>query len=242
MSVTISKYREYDSDIYVADIVLDSAELLKTQLASAVNGGNWEVVSDISKTCEGLILSINGDCWASRNGYSIKNGVLIRDTITKYSKGFTFQEPGQEDLVLFKDGSAKIVKEGDVSAEELLKEGAWQLFNFGPTLIDDHRDVSANSVTTTDVAGSRNPRTAVGLFEDLHYLFVVVDGRSSENKGVTCAQLAEFGMKLGLKCLYNLDGGGSSTIYFNGEVINKPCRHKNKIEEQTVSDIVYVGY
>ena len=59
---------------------------------------------------------------------------------------------------------------------------------------------------------------------------------------MTCAQLAEFGMKLGLKCLYNLDGGGSSTIYFNGEVINKPCRHKNKIEEQTVSDIVYVGY
>jgi exopolysaccharide biosynthesis protein len=243
MSVSITKYREFDSDIFVVDVVLDSTDLLKAQLATAVGRkSNWEVVSDISKTCENLIVSVNGDCWASRNGYSIKNGVLIRDSVTRYSKGLTFREPGQEDMVIFKDGSVRIIKEGEVSAEELMEMGAWQLFNFGPALINDYADVSKTSVTTTDVADSKNPRTAIGSIDDLHYVFVVVDGRSTSNKGVTCSQLAEFGMKLGLRYFYNLDGGGSSTLYFNGEVINQPCRHKNKVEEQTVSDIIYVGH
>ena len=41
---------------------------------------------------------------------------------------------------------------------------------------------------------------------------------------------------------YNLDGGGSSTMYFNGQVINKPTTNGNKISERAVSDIVYIGY
>ncbi|MBQ7635881.1 MAG: phosphodiester glycosidase family protein [Lachnospiraceae bacterium] len=248
MAVTITKYREYNSDIFVVDVVLNSVDLLKTQLASVVRGGNWEVVSDISKACDNLILSINGDCWASRNGYSIKNGVLIRDSITKYTKTLTSEEPGQEDYVIFSDGTAKVIKEGEVTAEELIEMGAWQLFNFGPALIEDHKNVSRTSVSTSNVAKETAPRTAIGVMDDLHYVFIVVDGRSWTqklnfmNKGVTCYQLADFAMKLGVESLYNLDGGGSSTLYFNGEVINNPCRNGKKIEEQTVSDIIYVGY
>ena len=41
---------------------------------------------------------------------------------------------------------------------------------------------------------------------------------------------------------YNLDGGGSSTMYFNGEVINKPTTNGRSIKERSVSDIVYIGY
>ncbi len=249
MTVTITKYREYDSDIYVVDAIVNSADLLKTQLSNAVKkNSNWEVVSDISEACDNLIISINGDCWVSRNGYSIKNGVLIRDSITKTTKTFTTEEPDQEDYVIFSDGSAKVIKEGEISAQELIEMGAWQLFNFGPVLIDDYKDVSGTSVTTTDVAKSKAPRTAIGTIDNNHFVFIVADGRSWTkelgymNKGVTCYQLAEFGMKLGLKSLYNLDGGGSSTLYYNGEVMNNPCRHGDKIEESKVSDIVYIGY
>lgn len=46
----------------------------------------------------------------------------------------------------------------------------------------------------------------------------------------------------GVKTAYNLDGGGSSTLYFNGQVINKPTTGGNKISERAVSDIVYIGY
>ena len=46
----------------------------------------------------------------------------------------------------------------------------------------------------------------------------------------------------GVKTAYNLDGGGSSTLYFNGQVINKPTTGGNTISERAVSDIVYIGY
>ena len=46
----------------------------------------------------------------------------------------------------------------------------------------------------------------------------------------------------GVKTAYNLDGGGLSTLYFNGQVINKPTTGGNTISERAVSDIVYIGY
>lgn len=48
--------------------------------------------------------------------------------------------------------------------------------------------------------------------------------------------------KLGVKTAYNLDGGGSSTMHFNGEVINDPTTNGKSIKERGVSDIVYIGY
>jgi len=47
---------------------------------------------------------------------------------------------------------------------------------------------------------------------------------------------------LGADVAYNLDGGGSSTMVFNGEVINNPTTNGNTIKERSVSDIVYIGY
>ncbi len=244
MSVRIDRYREYDSDIYVVDIVLNSADYLKTQIASAIKRRtNYATVSEISAVCDDLVVSINGDCWFVRNGYSIKNGVVLRDDISKTTSGITVAAPEQEDLVFFADGSARIIREGEVTVDELMEQGAVNLFNFGPTLIENGENVleSSYSVMTEKVKGT-NPRTAIGVYDDLHYAFVVVDGRTSQSKGVSLTKLAAFGMKLGLETFYNLDGGGSSTLYFNGEVINKPCRKKNKIEEQGVNDIVYVAY
>ncbi len=242
MSVRIDRYREYDSDIYVVDIVLNSADFLKTQISSATRK-RYATVSEISAVSDNLVVSINGDCWYVRNGYSIKNGVVLRDEISKTTSGITVDAPEQEDLVFFADGSARIIREGEVTVDELMEQGAVNLFNFGPTLIENGENVleSSYSVMTEKIKGT-NPRTAIGVYDDLHYAFVVVDGRTSQSNGMSLTKLAAFGMKLGLETFYNLDGGGSSTLYFNGEVINKPCRKKNKIGEQGVTDIVYVAY
>ena len=47
--------------------------------------------------------------------------------------------------------------------------------------------------------------------------------------------------KLGTQTAYNLDGGGSSTMYFNGNVVNNPTTSGDSIKERSVSDIVYIG-
>ena len=87
-----------------------------------------------------------------------------------------------------------------------------------------------------------NPRTAIGIIDENHYIIVVSDGRTSESEGLSLYQLAEIMKSYGAKTAYNLDGGGSSTLYFNGQVINKPTTGGNKILERAVSDIVYIGY
>ena len=69
---------------------------------------------------------------------------------------------------------------------------------------------------------------------------MVSDGRTDESEGLSLYELATFMESLGVKAAYNLDGGGSSTMYFNGKVINNPTTN-GKIKEREVSDIVYIG-
>lgn len=68
-------------------------------------------------------------------------------------------------------------------------------------------------------------------------MFVVVDGRSSTSAGVTMSELAQIMVDLGATTAYNLDGGGSSEMWFNGEVVNSPSNGG----ERATSDILYIG-
>ena len=114
------------------------------------------------------------------------------------------------------------------------------LLAFGPSLVENGEiTVDTNSEVGQSMAS--NPRTAIGIIDENHYIIVVSDGRTSESEGLSLYQLAEVMKSYGVKTAYNLDGGGSSTLYFNGQVINKPTTN-GTISERAVSDIVYIGY
>ena len=232
IQITLTEYRENDTTVYVADIVLSSPEYLQTAFAQSSYGRNvTEKTSEMAQDA-GAILAINGDYYgAQEKGYVIRDGVLYRDTA----------KTDQQDLVIYEDGTMKIISEDEVTAEELLEEGAKEVLAFGPALITD----GEIAVTESDEVGkamASNPRTAIGMIDDLHYVFVVSDGRTEESEGLSLLELAEFMDSLGVKTAYNLDGGGSSTMYFNGEVINQPTTNGKSIQERSVSDIVYIGY
>ncbi len=232
IQITLSEYEEYDTAIYVADIQLSDASYLQTALAQGLYGKN--VTAETSETAESVdaILAINGDYYGSQErGYVLRNGVLYRSTA----------ESGQEDLVIYEDGSFEIINESEVSAEELLENGAVQILSFGPALITN-RSIAVTENEEVGKAKSSNPRTAIGIIDDLHYVFVVSDGRTDESEGLSLYELAEFMESLGVETAYNLDGGGSSTMYFNGQVVNNPTTTGNSIKEREVSDIVYIGY
>ena len=91
-------------------------------------------------------------------------------------------------------------------------------------------------------AMSSNPRTAIGVVDSLHYIILVSDGRTSESEGLSLYEVADIMQQYGCSTAYNLDGGGSSTMYFNGQIINNPTTNGRKISERSVSDIVYIGY
>lgn len=227
--VTVYSYRVDDSTVYVADVQLSSASSLQTAFAQSSYGKNvTETTSDMAGDV-GAVLAINGDFYgAQESGYVIRNGVLYRDTV----------RDGQEDLVIYADGGFEIVDESSVSAEQLLADGAQQVLSFGPGLVEDGQ-IAVSENDEVDKAMTGNPRTAIGIIDDLHYVFVVSDGRTSESTGLTLYQLAQVMSDLGVQTAYNLDGGGSSTMVFQGSVVNNPTSG-NGISERKVSDIVYV--
>ena len=230
ISVEITEERIGDTTVYVADVRLASSEYLRTAFADNSYGRNvTDTTSDIAESVN-AVLAINGDFYgAQQSGYVIRNGVLYRNTAKK----------GAEDLVIYVDGSFAIIRESEVTAEELLESGAMQVLSFGPALIEN----GAIAVSVNDEVGrakSSNPRTAIAVIDDLHYLFVVSDGRTEESEGLTLYELACFLQSKGAQTAYNLDGGGSSTMVFNDLVVNNPTSGRS-IKERSVSDIVYIG-
>lgn len=233
ISVNIETLRKSDTTVYVADIQVSSSEYLKTALAQNTYGTNiTETTSSVAST-NNAIFAINGDYYgANETGYVIKNGVLYRDTT---------RSSDHEDLVQYSDGTFGVISEEEQTAQELLDSGVINTFTFGPTLVKD----GEIAVSTSDEVGramSDNPRTAIGIIDENHYIIIVSDGRTDESSGLTLYEMAELMQSYGVKLAYNLDGGGSSTMYFNGKVVNNPTTNGNTIQERAVSDIVYIGY
>lgn len=227
-SITVTKYQEYDTAIYVADITVSSAEIIKTALADDTYGKNITAYTSTIASENQAVLAINGDYYgAQESGYVIRNGVAYRET-----------SDGEDILVLYADGSMKVLDSDDVTVQELLDQGVWQAWSFGPGLLSDGV-VTVGENTEVSRAMNSNPRTAIGQIDDNHYVFVVSDGRTDESKGLSLYELAEFMENLGCRTAYNLDGGGSSTMYFNGSVVNNPTTN-GRIKERAVSDIVYI--
>ena len=234
ISVNLSETTVNNTQVYVADITLSSSDYLKTAFAQNAYGTNVTAKTSVTAADNDAILAVNGDYYgANSSGYVIRNGVVYRDTVRENSNN--------GDLVIYKDGSFKIIYEDQISAEQLVKDGAVNLLAFGPALVENG-EIAVGKNQEVGQAMASNPRTAIGIIDENHYIIVVSDGRTSESEGLSLYQLAEVMKSYGAKTAYNLDGGGSSTLYFNGQVINKPTTGGNKISERAVSDIVYIGY
>lgn len=228
--ITVTQYRAYDSNIYVADVEVTDGTSILSAFANNTYGRNiTDTTSDMAEE-NNAVLAINGDYYGARqSGYVIRNGVVYRN-----------QGSNGEDMVISKDGTLSFISESDTTTDSLIQKQAWQVLSFGPVLVENGQI----AVTENDEVGmalASNPRTAIGTVAKNHYLFVVSDGRTSESAGLSLYELANFMKSLGATNVYNLDGGGSSTMVFQGEVVNNPTTNGNKISERAVSDILYIG-
>ena len=219
---------------YVADVVLDDATTLKSAFAEDTYGENiTETTSAIAEDHNG-IFAINGDYYGFRDtGIVIRNGVVYRD------------EGARQGLAFYKDGTVKVYDETTTTAEQLIGDGVWNTLSFGPSLLADGEiasgieDVEVDTNFGNHSIQGEQPRTAVGVIDENHLVFVVVDGRSpGYSAGVTMTGLAQIMKDLGATTAYNIDGGGSSTMYFNGSLVNNPLG-ENK--ERGTSDILYIA-
>ena len=228
--ITVTRYRAYDSNIYVADVEVTDGTSILSAFANNTYGRNiTDTTSDMAEE-NNAVLAINGDYYGARqSGYVIRNGVVYRN-----------QGSNGEDMVISKDGSLSFISESDTTTDSLIQKQAWQILSFGPVLVENGQ-IAVTENDEVGMAMASNPRTAIGTVAKNHYLFVVSDGRTSESAGLSLYELANFMKSLGATKVYNLDGGGSSTMVFQGEVVNNPTTNGNKISERAVSDILYIG-
>lgn len=219
---------------FVADVkVLDAIQL---QNAFAENQFGRNIIAYTSTIAEqnDAIFAINGDYYGFRSdGIIIRNGVIYRD------------EPARIGLAFYLDGSMQVYDETGTSAQELLDAGAWNTLSFGPALLEEGELVSNLDRVEIDTNFGNHPiqgyqpRTGVGIIDENHFVFIVVDGRSNGySQGVTLDQFAQMFKDLGCTEAYNLDGGGSATMYFMGRVVNNPLG-RNK--ERGTSDILFIS-
>ncbi|MGB7209359.1 MAG: phosphodiester glycosidase family protein [Pyrinomonadaceae bacterium] len=116
---------------------------------------------------------------------------------------------------------------------EDITNGVPQLIKNGKIDITWEQEKASKSFVET-----RHPRTAVAKMKDGKFLMITVDGRQpGVSVGMSLQELAEYLLSLGAVDAMNLDGGGSTTMFLDGKVVNKPS---DKEGERKVSDAILV--
>ena len=218
---------------YTADVVVSDATALRSAFANNEYGTNITAKPSRIAAEHNAVLAINGDYYGFRtDGILIRNGVVYRD------------DGVRQGLALYADGRAEVYDETATTAQALINAGVWNTCSFGPALVDGGvvlqgiDDVEVDTNFGNHSIQGPQPRTALGWVGSGHYLLVVVDGRDEGySRGATMTELARIMADLGCQVAYNLDGGGSSAMYWNGQIINQPSNGG----ERATSDILYIA-
>jgi len=120
----------------------------------------------------------------------------------------------------------KIAQEKDLKLE-ILTMPEWDNVNHiisgGPYLVKNDKVFIDMTEQNLGSIGGRNPRTAIGYTGNGNLIIVTVDGREKSSIGMTLTELANFMKSIGCYNAMNLDGGGSTVLYVNGQVVNHPA-------------------
>ena len=210
---------------FSADIYVTSTRCIKTAFAKSMYGKNIRSFVNTMARDNGALLAISGDSYGeSSQTCVIRNGTLYNDNA------------GTADVcVLYDDGVMKTYTAAQFDAQQAIQDGAWQAWTFGPALLDGAGGLPS-SFHTTEYINKVNPRCAIGYIAPGHYKFVLVEGRQDGySAGVTISQLAALMQEEGCLTAYNLDGGKSAVMWYDGDWVSKPIGGG-----RTISDCIYI--
>jgi len=156
-------------------------------------------------------------------GFIIHEGKVIYDQLNN--------ESIRQETVAFTDKGMLIV--GKHSISQLKQYGVKEAVSFGPPLIVNGKP----TITGGDGGWGIAPRTAIGQRDNGEVLLLTIDGRNIKSFGATLKDVQDILLSYGAVNAANLDGGSSTTMYFNGNVINTPS---DKLGERTVPTVFMV--
>lgn len=209
--IAIDRIQENDVTYFVADVYVKNIGAFKTAFAKGTYGKSIYAFPTKTATENNAVFAVTGDYYSARSkGIVIRNGTLYRDVANS------------DVCVLYNDGEMKTYRTEEFNLADAVARGVWQAWSFGPPLLDETGGkLKEFDSTLTD----RHPRSAIGYYAPGHYCFVVVDGRQSGySVGMRLTELSALFENLGCKQAYNLDGGATAIMIFQGNVINQPYK------------------
>ena len=161
INVNVSHYSE-DGVIYnIAEIYIRDLKYFKTAFGGEAFKKSTEKLPVLAER-HNAIIAISGDHYGARaKGVVVRNGVMYRNT--------KFEDIG----ILTDRGELITMPASKYDPDSLTEYGAWQVWCFGPELLDNGTVKTKFNSNVTRA----NPRTAIGCVEPGHYFFVVIDGR-----------------------------------------------------------------
>ena len=229
--VVINRYQSNGVTYFVADVQISDPHDLRAVIARENGGDSRQALTDIVSD-QNTVLAINGDDYGThRYGTIIRNGQPLRAAQTTRNM-----------LIVDSNGdfSVRIDRKNEKPKQlsaDLMDAGTWQTFEFGPALIENGQKLEFSRVfdLISTKSSRREPRTAIGQIDVLHYAVIVADGRQDGYSiGMTLPELQDIFLSLGAKTAINLDGGGSTEMWFNGQIINRPSGGA----ERKITDII----
>ena len=222
-NITLTTHAENGVTYYVADVYVRDITTLRTAMAGDVFAtGVTDTTLNLSRK-NNAVFSVSGDYFGVRQrGIVIRNGEVFRMT------------KAPQICVLYYDGTMETYSYTSFDVEQAIAGGAWQAWDFGPVLLDENG--KAITEFNTGIAGE-NPRIGIGYYEPGHYCFVAVDGRQSHSRGMTLLEMASLFESLGCRRAYNLDGGQSAVMTWQGEIFSSPAVPGGR----KISDIIFIA-
>ena len=198
---------------YMADVYFKDMEALRSGAAKSWKQ-RWDndMLVDVAKKYD-AVFAVSGDFTLTR-----KKGLVTRNGEVLQSNHDTARDVG----VIYKDGRMETFTAQNTPAEQIMSDPeVWQILGFGPELLDENGQPKT-AFNDPNKVGRANIRNAVGYFEPGHFCFVYVQPYKTRRDD-TCldmASLSQLMYSLGCVRAYNLDGGGTAGMYFNGKLVS----------------------
>lgn len=223
----------YTGPIYdrVAMGIFDNGfDIARVQLNASVNGSGKTIpVNNINqpRMLSTYVLVYTSE-WGKYSPYAPKYGMglqVVEGKITKASanpieipqNGYVISGPKSVLQPLLDKKDAELIVNTNPEWKNVK-----HIISGGPYLVRNSEMFVDMTAQKLGAIGGRNPRSAIGYTADNNLILVAVDGREGSSIGMTLMELASFMQSIGCTNAMNLDGGGSTVMYVNGQVVNKP--------------------
>lgn len=219
LNIKLVEQKSDNQHYWIAEVITTQNNQLQAEFANNTYGGKRETLSSMA-TRMGAILAINASGFYTDTNKPM--GSIVRDgQLLQTDPNFTWEvlsTTWSGDLNFFQVNDQASAYAADIN----------DTFAFGPILV-------RNGIATEIKDNSRHPRTAIGQLDKNRYIIVVAEGRLKNADGLTLNELQKIFLDLGCQAAYNLDGGGSSTLYFKGQIVNTPSDG----QERAIADMIY---